>query len=92
MSKKRQGPQIVTANRLGDGAVVYLADAGRWSTRLEEARLLLDAAQADALLDEAGRDAATRVVGPYLIDVETGDAGVRVASLRERIRATGPTI
>lgn len=92
MSKKPTGPQAVTANRLGDGAVVYLAEPGRWSTRLEEARLLLDAAQADALLDEAGRDAATRVVGPYLIDVETDDAGPRVTSLRERIRATGPTI
>ncbi|WP_119419362.1 DUF2849 domain-containing protein [Desertibaculum subflavum] len=92
MSRKPKGPQAVTANRLGDGAVVYLAETGRWSTRLEEARLLLDAAQADAMLDEAGRDAATRVVGPYLIEVETGDAGPRVASLRERIRATGPTI
>ena len=92
MSKKAKGPQVVTANRLNDGAVIYLVDGGRWSTRLEEARILVDAAQADAMLDEAGRDAATRVVGPYLIDIETGEAGPRVASLRERIRATGPTI
>ena len=92
MSKKPKGPQVVTANRLNDGAVVYVGEAGRWATRLEEARILVDAAQADALLDEAGRDAATRVVGPYLIEIETGDAGPRVTSLRERIRATGPTI
>lgn len=92
MSRKRQGPQVVTANRLNDGAVVYLAEPGRWSTRLEEARMLLDAAQAEVMLSEAERDAATRVVGPYLIEVETGEAGPRVASLRERIRATGPTI
>jgi hypothetical protein len=91
VSRKPKGPLVVTANRLGDGAVIYMAAAGRWSTRLEEARVA-EAVEAEALLDEAGRDAATRVVGPYLIEVEAGAAGPRVASLRERIRAAGPTV
>ena len=28
------GPVVVTANRLGDGAVIYRTGAGQWSTRL----------------------------------------------------------
>ena len=30
---KISGPVVVTANRLGDGAVVYRAADGRWTTR-----------------------------------------------------------
>ena len=44
------GPVVVTANRLGDGAVIYRADGGRWSTRLDQAIVVTTVAAASTLL------------------------------------------
>ena len=37
---KITGPVVVTANRLGDGAVIYRTHDGGWSTRLGEAAVV----------------------------------------------------
>jgi hypothetical protein len=81
--------KILTANRLQDGAVVWLALAGRWSTDFEDA-VRLDPELAAAAL--AGAEAQPgRFVAPYLIEAE--GAGVeRREQLRESIRAGGPTV
>lgn len=85
--------QVITANRLHDGAVVYLDPAGGWSESVADARVAPDKTQAAALLAEAERpEHATRVVGPYLMDVVVDDGRPRPASLREVIRAQGPTV
>ena len=74
---KITGPVVVTANRVGDGAVVYRRADGGWSTRLD------DAAAADDL----------RAVGPYVAPVKLAPGGhVRPGNLRELIRLGGPTI
>ena len=83
--------QVVTANRLRDGAVVYCSATG-WTIALADARLA-DGAEADALL--AAAQAAPKplpVVAPYLIEVAVTDGVPRPLSLRERIRAAGPTV
>ena len=86
-------PRMVTANRLGDGLVVYLDRDGGWSERIADGRVASDAAAAAALMTVAeGAAAACEVVEPYLIDVVDGDGSVRAASFRERIRAEGPTV
>ena len=83
----------VTGNRLRDGAVVYRTRLGAWSTRVAEAGILSAAADAERLAAEAARATGPdSVVGPYVIAVETGAGTVRPASLRERIRASGPTV
>jgi hypothetical protein len=76
---KITGPVVITANRVGDGAVVYRrADGGSYG-----ARELIDAANADDL----------RAVGPYVAPVKLSDSGqVRPGNLRELIRLSGPTI
>lgn len=86
--------KTVTANRLEDGIVVYLADTGEWIEQIQSARLADGKEEASALLADAERDAALcRVVSPYLIDVARGQDGlVRPATYRERIRAFGPSI
>ncbi len=81
-------PQVLTANDLKNGAVVFLDKAGGWTSRSGEARVIDDAAEAAALLDKANALQATQLVGPYLIDV---DAEGRPLHLRELIRAEGPT-
>ncbi len=79
--------QIATANRLRDGAVVYLAPDGRWSARISDAESALDDAAAAELLQSATRSDA--VVGAYLMPVEPGLEDLRPLSTRELIRAGG---
>jgi hypothetical protein len=85
--------QVITANRLYDGAVVYLSPEGEWVQRIEAA-LVADDAAAAAVLAAAGERAVQeqRVVAPYLIEVETTAQAVRPKKYRERLRATGPSI
>lgn len=87
------GPRIVTANRLADGAVVYLGEDGRWSERVGDGLVAVDDAAAAALMAIAERDVALRrVVAPYLIEVVIDDGVLRPLRLRELIRARGPTV
>jgi hypothetical protein len=85
--------QIVTANRLKDGLVVYLGANDVWVARIENAEVAQGKDAAAALLARAEAPAQkTRVVGPYLMDVTLDDDTVRPASIREIIRALGPTV
>lgn len=82
--------KAVTANRLGDGAVVYRRADGAWTTRLNDADRIEDA-QADERLDEAAGD-AREVAGAYLIDLDDNGAPAGRARIREEIRRDGPTV
>lgn len=85
--------QIITANRLQDGLVVYLGAGDAWVARIEDAEVAQGKDAAAALLTRAEAPAQkTRVVGPYLMDVTLDDGTVRPASIREIIRALGPTV
>lgn len=84
--------QLLTANRLIDGEVVYLTAAGGWETRIETARLAAAADEAAALAAIGAQAVAERVVvGPYLIDVERDGDAIVPLRYRERIRAYGPS-
>ncbi len=83
--------RVLTANRLADGRVVYLAEQG-WTSDLGAARLVLNEADAESAETEGRAAVAGRlVVEPYLIDIEAETGGVQPVRLRERIRASGPT-
>ena len=94
MAKNLAGAlEIATANRLRDGAVVFRATDGRWSTSLVEAEIAADRDHAARLLASAEADAGQAlVVAPSLIAVATANGQTRPLSLRERIRADGPTV
>jgi hypothetical protein len=85
-------PQIVTANRLIDGDVVFRTADGGWSQKVDEAEVLLDKDTA-AAAEAAGVRAVHEnvVVDAMLIDVAVTDGHVVPTRLRERIRAYGPT-
>lgn len=83
---RRGGPQVVTANDLGSGAVVFWTGED-WSRDPADARVLPEKEAQQAALAAAEAD-DLRVVGAYLAGV--GDDGL--VRLRERIRTTGPTI
>lgn len=84
--------QIVTASRLGDGAVVFLAPAGGWTERLDQAAIMDDKADTAAGL-AAGHAAETAslVVDVYAVDVTVQAGALVPTKLREAIRARGPT-
>ncbi len=86
------GPVVVTANRVGDGAVVYRRADGGWTTALDGAAIATSAAAAHALMQAATAD-DLRAVGPYVAPVKLSPSGqVRPGNLRELIRLGGPTI
>lgn len=88
--RKAQGSVVVTANRLGDGAVVYRTADGGWTTELPKAAIVT-ALAATELLARAEAD-GVRAVGPYIAPVELApDQSVLPGNLRERIRLAGPT-
>ena len=81
---------VLTANRLVDGAVVFLDPHDRWSARFADARRLADDGEESAALARGqAAVAACEVVEPYLVAL--GEDG-KPAHLRERIRADGPTV
>ncbi|MFZ5608563.1 MAG: DUF2849 domain-containing protein [Pseudomonadota bacterium] len=85
--------KILTANHLQNGHVVFLGEDGAWSPRLAAARLARDGEEAAALEAEGeAAQAARRVVGPYLIEVEATAEGPLPLRGRERIRVAGPTV
>lgn len=89
---KIKGPVVITANRLGDGAVVYRTADGGWTDALDAAVVATTADTAGALLAAAKAD-HLRAVDVYVAAVElTEDGGVRPGNLREQIRKAGPTI
>jgi hypothetical protein len=87
---KVNGPVVVTANRLGDGAVVYRAAVGGWTTRLGAAVVVTDTQAAKELLTAAAAD-EINAVGAYVAPVECNGGRVEPGNLRERIRVAGPT-
>ena len=88
--RKAQGSAVVTANRLGDGAVVYRTVDGDWTTDLAQAAVV-SGSEAANLLARAEKD-GVRAVGPYVAPVDLApDHRVLPGNLRERIRLAGPT-
>jgi len=84
--------QILTANRLDDGVVVYLADDGTWAERFEVARVARDAdASADLLLAGEAGERACRIIGAYLMKVADNETPQPLGT-RETIRGKGPSI
>ncbi len=87
---KVHGPVVVTANRLSDGAVIYRAAVGGWTTRLEAAAVVTTAQAAKDLLAAANLD-DIEAVGAYVAPVEIVGDRIEPGNLRELIRVGGPT-
>jgi hypothetical protein len=83
-------PQIVSANALMEGDVVYLDRAHGWTRDLAEAAVARTDDEALALLKAAAQP--TLVVDPYLADVAL-DQGQKPRPLhyREVFRTRGPS-
>jgi len=85
-------PQVLTANRLSVGEVVYWNAAKGWVVYLDDADILADD-KAEAILKDAGARGVQerQVVNPYLFDVRVDGRTVVPVKTREAIRAAGPS-
>lgn len=85
---------MYTANRLEDGAVIWLDAEGAWFEEFDRGLASDDEATLERLKATAeDHQAAGRIIGAYEIKVENSAEGRFVpVRLRERIRVDGPTI
>ena len=83
----------ITAHRLTDGTVVYWADTRGWDESVDNACVYTERDKADTALGDAQKDiAAQKVIGVYLFEVAPDTDSASPASVREQIRAKGPTV
>jgi hypothetical protein len=83
-------PQVVTANDLLLGDVVYLTADDRWTRHHYEAELIEDEAHAQLRL-QFGAAQKLVVVGAYLADARPGPNGPEPIHFREAFRTRGPS-
>jgi hypothetical protein len=83
---------MITGNATADGAPIYLQTSGRWTRQLAEGLAVSSEELRDQLLAQA--KASERIVcDAYVIEVRQAARGqLEATSLRERIRAEGPTV
>lgn len=82
-------PQVVTANDLRLGDVIYQTTDG-WTRSLLKAEVLTDEAHAQRRLTEATAQ-SDHLVGAYLAEVTKTPNGPDPVHFREDFRATGPS-
>lgn len=92
MTESDEPRKVLTANRLTDGAIVYLAlhdgKAG-WVSDIREATSFA-AAEAATMEHAAQAEVAANVVlSPYVIDITEGNAPT---SAKESVRSAGPSV
>jgi hypothetical protein len=84
--------QVLTANRLRDGDVVYWR-GGAWVDHFRDAEVLDGKASADAALAAAQASVKGRVVvNPYLFGVRDEDGRIHAIEEREIVRSEGPSV
>src|SRR5580698_2442445 len=92
MAHQNHGLQMLTANRLRDGDVLYRKGDG-WVLMLENGDVYADKAGADSALAAATAELArNEVVAPYLFEVRDVNGKIVPVKEREIIRAAGPTV
>ena len=93
MSKDIPQVTVLTANRLGDGVVVFLDYEGNWAEGIATAAIARYPQESRALEARGAHDAGrNRVVEPYLVEVRETAGGLVPIRTRERVRIEGPSI
>lgn len=86
-------PKVVTANLLATGSVVFLGADDTWVGSVEDAAGFDDDKAADEALGRAQRDQERAlVVEPFITERGVSHDGRAAMTLRDTIRAYGPTI
>src|ERR1700730_9452336 len=81
---------IVTANRLRDGQVVWLAPDGRWAEDIAAAEVFDNGIIDDAIARARVFEEEQVVLDVYGVELAPAHSGTVPVTERERIRAAGP--
>ncbi|MEQ9488439.1 MAG: DUF2849 domain-containing protein [Alphaproteobacteria bacterium] len=93
MAAKQKYPEIVSGNRLTDGAVVYLSAEGGWVEKIEDASVAETEDERAALEDAANGGIATQqVTGWEFAEITEEDGGRKAVKNIQHIRSLGPTV
>ncbi len=87
---KPETPKIVTAWNARTGRTIYRTQSGDWSEDITDAVVLVGE-DADNALAEAEKD-QTRANDPYVMEAAPEGGVTGRETLRETIRAQGPTV
>ena len=85
--------QMIIANRLVDGLVIYMGPKGEWVGSISEGAVFENEHDAQhwlVMAQQAVEDSV--VVDPYLIDIDAGGGKSLPVGARETIRAFGPSV
>lgn len=86
-------PQMIIANRLRDGVVVFLDTHEGWDPAIAAGIVIDDESEAKRLFALAKQhETECEVIDPQLIEVLVENGGRRPKEIREAIRAFGPTV
>jgi hypothetical protein len=84
---------MIIANRLNDGVVVFFTARAQWSPAIDEGLVIEAEADQQRHLEAAkAHEARCLVIDPNLIEVVVEQGAPRPTSIREAIRAFGPTV
>ena len=86
-------PQVIIANRLTDGVVVFLGTNHQWVEQLDECSPAESEEDEEELLRLGQQaEAQQEIVDPNLIHVERVGDTLQATKMREAIRSKGPTV
>ena len=91
MAHQNHGSQMLTANRLRDGDVLYRKGDG-WVLTLADGDVYDQAGAAAALAAAQAETVRNMFVAPYLFEVRVSGDVITPVKEREIIRAAGPTV
>jgi hypothetical protein len=85
--------QVLTANHLKGGHVVFLAEGGSWSPWIDDAVVARTKERAAELESKGAEQTKLNiVVGAYLVDVIDENGKLRALHIREHLRTLGPSV
>ncbi len=93
MAKQQDLREIVLANRLTDGVVIYLGRSGGWTESLKDAAVTHDgASRAELEVNaEAGQN-SQQIAGWEFVEVVLENDGPRIVKNKQFIQSQGPTV
>lgn len=93
MAAPKEIRQILTANHLKGGHVVFLAEGGSWSPWIDDAVVARTKERAAELESKGNEQSKLNVVvGAYLVDVVEENGRLRCSHIREHLRTLGPSV
>ena len=93
MAPPKEIRQVLTANHLKGGQVVFLGEGGSWSNWIDEAVVARTKERAAELESKGNEQQKLNVVvGPYLVDVAEENGKLHCVHIREHLRTLGPSV